>query len=115
VKKRYFSYFQLKVGGKDKSFAPHIACNSCVEGLYYWYDGKWKAMPFAMPKQWREQKNLYDVCYFSVVNVAGYNKKNIKGITYPNLLSAIRPVPHGPDLTVPSPPDNVGDESESSS
>jgi hypothetical protein len=50
-----------------------------------------------------------------MVNVAGYNKKNRKGITYPNLLSAIRPVPHGPDLPVPSPPDNVGDESENSS
>jgi hypothetical protein len=42
-----------------------------------------------------------------MVNVAGYDKKNKKGITYPNLLSAIRPVPHGPDLPVPSPPDNV--------
>jgi hypothetical protein len=53
--------------------------------------------------------------YFCMVNVAGYNKKNKKGITYPNLLSAIWPVPHGPDLPVPSPPDNVGDESENSS
>jgi len=34
---------------------------------------------------------------------------------YPNLLSATRPVPHGPDLPVPSPPDNLSDESESSS
>jgi hypothetical protein len=48
-----------------------------------------------------------------MVNVAGYNKKNKKRITYPNLLSATRPVPHGSDLPVPSPPDNVGDESES--
>ena len=29
VKKLYFSYFQLKVGDQDKSFAPHIACNTC--------------------------------------------------------------------------------------
>ena len=35
VKKLYFSYFQLKVGDQDKSFAPHIACNTCVEGLRY--------------------------------------------------------------------------------
>jgi hypothetical protein len=36
-------------------------------------------------------------------------------ILNPNLLSALRPVPHGPDLPVPSPPDNLSDESESSS
>jgi hypothetical protein len=71
-------------------------------------------MPFAIFMLWREQKNHYDDCYFCMVNLAGYNKKNKKGITYPNLLSAIRPVPHGPDLPVPSTPDNVGDESESS-
>ena len=50
-----------------------------------------------------------------MVNVTGYNNKNKKGITYPNLLSAIRPVPHGPDLPVPSPPYNLSDETESSS
>jgi hypothetical protein len=32
VKKLYFYYFQLKVGDQDKSFAPQIACNTCVEG-----------------------------------------------------------------------------------
>ena len=42
-------------------------------------------------------------------------RKTKKGIKYPNLLSAIRPVPHGPDLPVPSPPDKLGDDSESSS
>jgi hypothetical protein len=50
-----------------------------------------------------------------MVNDAGYNKKNKKGIAYPNPLSAIRPVPHVPDLLVPSPPDNLSGESESGS
>ena len=76
VKKLYFSYFQLKVGDQDKSFASHTACNTCVEGLCYWYDRKWKAMPFAIPMQWREQKNHYDDCYFCMVNVTGYNTKD---------------------------------------
>ena len=62
--------------------------------------------------QWREQKNHYDD--FCMVNVTGYNNKNKKGIKYPNLLTAIRSVPHGPDLPVPSPPDNLSDESENS-
>jgi hypothetical protein len=105
----------LKVGDQDKSFAPNIACNTCVEGLRYWYDGKQKAMPFAIPMQWHEQKNHYDDCYFCMVNIAGYNKKNKKGIKYQNLLSAIQPVPRRPDLPVPSPPDNLSDESEISS
>jgi hypothetical protein len=43
VKKLYISHFQLKVGYQDKSFAPHIVCNTCVEGLRYWYDGERKA------------------------------------------------------------------------
>jgi hypothetical protein len=34
----------------------------------------------------------------------GFNTKNKKEITYPNLPSAIRPVPHGPDIPVPKPP-----------
>jgi hypothetical protein len=50
-----------------------------------------------------------------MVNVTSYNKKNKKVTKYPNLLSAIRPAPRGPDLPVPSPPDNLSDESESSS
>jgi hypothetical protein len=33
----------------------------------------------------------------------GFNTKNKKEITYPNLPSAIRPVPHGPDMPVPNP------------
>jgi hypothetical protein len=34
----------------------------------------------------------------------GFNTKNKKEITYPNLPSAIRPVPHGPDIAMPNPP-----------
>jgi hypothetical protein len=115
VKKLYFSYFQLKAVDQDKSVAPHTACNTCVEGLRYWYDGKQKAMPFAIPMQWRKQKNHHDDCYFCMVKVAGYNKKNKKRITYPNLLSAIEHVHHGHDLPVTCPPDNLSGESESSS
>ncbi|KAL1245840.1 G patch domain-containing protein [Trichinella spiralis] len=37
-------------------------------------------------------------------NVRGYNAKNGKYISYPNLPSATRPVPHGPDVPIPSPP-----------
>lgn len=50
----------------------------------------------------------------------GHNSKSVKNIVYPNLPSAMRPVAHGPDVPVPSPPGNLEDlhlssESESSS
>lgn len=95
VKKLYFAYFKVKVGDMDKSFAPQSACNNCVEGLRYWYAGKRKAMPFAIPMVWGEQRNHYDDCYFCMCNVTGYNKENKKSIKYPNLQSALRPVSHG--------------------
>ena len=34
----------------------------------------------------------------------GFNTNSKKGITYPNLSCAIRPVPLGPDTPVPDPP-----------
>ncbi|KAJ4433256.1 hypothetical protein ANN_15515 [Periplaneta americana] len=40
------------------------------------------------------------------VKVAGYTAKNSKDILYPNISSAIRPVPHGPDIPVPLPPES---------
>ncbi|KAJ4449771.1 hypothetical protein ANN_01175 [Periplaneta americana] len=51
-----------------------------------------------------------------ILSVTGYNKKNKKSIKYPNLQSAFRPVTHGPDLLVPTPPANMSDsEYESNS
>ncbi|KRX51272.1 hypothetical protein T06_15067 [Trichinella sp. T6] len=37
--------------------------------------------------------------------VRGYNAKNRNCISYPNLPSAIRTVPQGPDVPIPSPPE----------
>ncbi|GBN89308.1 hypothetical protein AVEN_99337-1 [Araneus ventricosus] len=37
----------------------------------------------------------------------GFNLKNKKQISYPNISSALRPVPHGPGIPVPSPPVTV--------
>ena len=35
--------------------------------------------------------------------------KTRKNIAYPNLSSALRPIPHGPDVPVPSPPNTLDD------
>jgi len=58
-------------------------------------------MPFGIPMVWREPKNHIDDCYFCMVNVSGYNKTNKSKLICPNILSAIRTIPHGPELTVP--------------
>ena len=63
---------------------------------------------------WREPKDHYNDCYFCVVNTAGFSSKNKHQIVYPNLDSAMRPVPHDSTLLIPVPPadglDSVEDE-----
>ncbi|KRY11471.1 hypothetical protein T12_10924 [Trichinella patagoniensis] len=60
------------------------------------------------------KSNRQKICAYGVAgttkpclsNVGGYNAKNRKYISYPNLPSALCtwPVPHGPDVPIPSPP-----------
>ena len=50
---------------------------------------------------WREQANHVDDCYFCMTNVAGFSSKSKGNIKYPNLPSAIRPMPHSADLPPP--------------
>ncbi|GFV15381.1 uncharacterized protein TNCV_4834081 [Trichonephila clavipes] len=44
----------------------------------------------------------------NITKMQGFNLKNRKDIAYPTIIrSAIRLVPHGPDLPIPSPPDTL--------
>ena len=61
-------------------------------------------MGFAVPMIWREQRDHITDCYFCLTKTKGYNQRNRKKILYPNLPSAIRPVPHSADLPVPITP-----------
>ena len=61
---------------------------------------------FAVPMVWREPGNHADDCYFCLTNITGFNASSRKKIKYPNLRSAMRPVPHSDDLPVPTPPVN---------
>ena len=60
----YFHYFKCKIGDQDKSWAPHICCNSCYDGLVNWFKGKKVVFKFADPMVWREPPNHVDDCYF---------------------------------------------------
>lgn len=103
LKKLYKLYFDCAVGEQDKTWAPHISCVRCSSGLYTWFKSG-RALPFAIPMIWREQHDHVSDCYFCAFPIKGINEKNRKHLSYPSLLSAIRPVPHSLQLPVPVPP-----------
>ncbi|GBP30587.1 hypothetical protein EVAR_76129_1 [Eumeta japonica] len=78
VKKVYFAYFHLILGDQDKPWAPHKVCRRCEEDLRLWFK-----------------------------HVKGFDTKNEKKISYPNLDSAIRPVSNNSETPVPHPPPNL--------
>ena len=99
-----------------------MVCRGCVSSLRQWSIGKRKSLAFGVPVVWRELKGHGKECYFCSCVVAGFNSKNKHNIQYPNLPSAIRPVPHGPGIPIPLPPryletvgDSVSEESLSDS
>lgn len=101
VKKMYLAYFKVPLGDQDKSWAPHKVCKTCVETLRSWSQGKNAKLKFGVPMAWREPTNHSDNCYFCLVNVKGFNKKNKQHLQYPDIPSAIRPVAHCDELPVP--------------
>ena len=114
IRKAYHLYFGCQIGDQDKSWAPHICCNTCAANLRKWLSRKRRSMPFAIPMVWREQTNHISDCYFCMVPPLrqGFSKKKKWTLCYPNLPSAMRPVPHGEGHPVPEPPEIVTLESE---
>ena len=100
IQKAYHAYFGVKLGDQDKPWAPHRVCASCVSILSLWTKGK-KHFTFGVPIVWREPKNHSDDCYLCSVNVSGLTSKTISSTKYPNLPSALQPVPHSNELPVP--------------
>ena len=97
----YFHYFDCKIGDQDKSWAPHICCKPCYNGLTAWFNGKKAAFNFVVTMVWREPRKHPDDCYFCFTNITGFNASSKKKIKYPNLRSAMRLVPHSDDLLYP--------------
>ena len=61
-------------------------------------------MPFAVPMVWHEQSDHVTGCYFCMTAVREFSRKNKSKIFYPVRKSAIKSIPHSPDLPVPQPP-----------
>ena len=101
IKKFYLAYFGVPLGDQDKSWAPHQVCTTYVEILRSWSQGKNAMLKFGVPIVWREPKNHVDACYFCLVNVKGFNKKIKQYLQYPNIHSAMRPIPHDDKVPVP--------------
>ena len=112
INKIYLAYFGVLLSDQNKSWAPHQVCTTCVETLRSWYQGKKgknkgknqgknAKLKFGVPMVWREPKNHVDDCYFCLVNVKGFNKKNKQHLQYPNIHSAMRPINHSDKVPVP--------------
>lgn len=113
VKKAYELYFGVKVGDQDKPWAPHQCCNTCPVTLRKWINGKDVSMPFAVPMVWREPKDHVNDCYFCLTpRASGMTNKKKSAIQYPNIPSAMQPVPHSEQLPVPAPPTNFSIEED---
>ena len=65
-------------------------------------------MLFAVRMVWMEPSDHISDCYLCLTPpvASGMNSKRKQRIDYPNIPSAIRPVPHGGDLPVPEPSKN---------
>jgi len=88
----------------------------CAIRLGGWINHKGMAMSFAFPLVWRVPSNHSSDCYFCltppVASGTSMNRKKKQRIDYPNILSAIRLLPHGEDLPVPGPPKEYNLNSE---
>jgi len=60
-----------------------------------------KSLRFGIPMVWREPRKHFDDCCFCAVNTKGINRKNKNLFVYPNLESAIKPIPHCNEIPVP--------------
>ena len=104
IKRLYYAYFGCGVVDQDKVRSPHYCCLDCSSKRSKWFSGKKVDMGFAVPMIWREQRDHITDWYFCLTKTKSYNQRNRKKILYPNLPSAIRPVPHSADLPVPITP-----------
>ena len=112
VKKCYKLYFGCKNGDQGKKWVPHICCSTCVKRLTGWAKGS-RHMNFAIPMVWREPQDHLSDCYFCITPIKGVSSKSKHTVKYPNLPSAMRPVPHSEDLPIPHPPTHLTLEDES--
>jgi hypothetical protein len=70
INKCYGHYFGCKVGGQNKSWAPHFSCGTCARLFAAWAKCS-RCMPFAIPMVWRELIDHVSDCYFCLSSITG--------------------------------------------
>jgi hypothetical protein len=85
----------------------------CLMLLTGWVNGS-RQMLFAIPMVRRESKDHTSDCYFCLANITGIASKSKHTVKYPDLPSAIRPVPHSEELPLPKPPEKLTFSDDSS-
>ena len=70
-------------------------------------------MKFAVPMVWRESQDHLSDCYFCITQMKEISSKSKSTVKYPNLPSAMRPVPHSENLPIPHTPTHLTLEEES--
>lgn len=103
VKQAYMDLFGLPYETNNKPWIPSLVCKSCVESLRLWVNKKRPHFKYQTPMIWREPSDHHSECYFCVVNITGINRKNHSKWTYPNLLTAVRPVLYARNTSDPEP------------
>jgi hypothetical protein len=68
VKSDNFACFGIRLGDKDRHWAPHTVCSVCVEDLRNWTKGKKKALRFGMPMVWHQPNTMLTTAIFVCVH-----------------------------------------------
>jgi len=105
VKKLTNAISVAKPETKTKKWAPHICCIFCVTVLREWLNNK-AFNAFCPSHDMKGTNRTFDRLLFlySPATSAWNYKEKKRTVNYPNILSAIRPVPHTEDRSVPIPP-----------
>ena len=113
IKRHIFCISAVRQGTRTKN-GHHTGAALCLSKLSAWVNGKGRFMPFGVPMVCRVPSNQSTDCYFCMVppiqNSMPMKEKST--LVYPNIPSAIRPVPHGDGLPVPELPDNFATYSD---
>ena len=93
--------------------SPFLLCDVCQASRGM--GNRFTLQPFAIPMFWRGPTDHVSDCYFCLTSITGVTAKSKHTVQYPNLPSAVRPVPHTAELPVAKPPTNMRlSDSESS-
>ncbi|ESO12521.1 hypothetical protein HELRODRAFT_159075 [Helobdella robusta] len=115
LKKAYELYFDSKVDDAEKQWKPNNICSISANTLAGWLrkSPKHKSMPFGVPVIWRELTNHATDCYFCMTVIKGFSFKTRKSISYPDIESVSKPIPHNPvNCPVPISPDSYSFHSD---